>query len=170
MTSSSRLFVGSLPYKFTEGQLLSLFVPFGRVVAVSIIHTRWGKSRGLGFVEFDNPESAAKAKQALHNFLVEDRTIIVDYSKPDPLSTPEGQQRHQEALQRRPPRPVKPRQSSPPDSRSVDTDSPPRRHFPAKRLRQSVFNSRFHGSRVGRKFAHKTKKSKNRSPSLSREA
>ena len=27
---SKRLFVGSIPFRFTEGELLSLFVPFGK--------------------------------------------------------------------------------------------------------------------------------------------
>lgn len=150
-----RLFVGSLPYKFTEGQLLSLFVPFGRVIAISIIHNQWGKSRGLGFVEFDNTASAIKAKETLHNSFVIDRTIIVDFSKPDPLLTPEGQQRHQEAQQRR--------QSKHKPRSQVLASSPTHQ-------RQSVFNSRHHGARVGRKFARKTKRLQNRSPSLSRES
>lgn len=95
---NSRLFVGSLPYRFTEGQLLSLFAPFGRIISLQIAHNQWGKSRGLGFVEFDSLESAVQAKEKLHNFRLEDRTIIVDYAQPDPLKTPEGQRRHRQAI------------------------------------------------------------------------
>lgn len=156
MTSNSRLFVGSLPYRFTEGQLLSLFAPFGRIVSLRIMHNRWGKSRGLGFVEFDNPDSAVKAKSALHNYYLEDRSIIVDFSKPDPLNTPEGQQRHREALGRK--RVFRPK------NRNIDRSSNPenqprgKKFFNQPHLREGVFNSRFHGARVGRKFSQRTKK------------
>ncbi len=162
--SGPRLFVGSLPYKYTEGQLLSLFAPFGRIIAISIIHNQWGKSRGLGFVEFDNVDSAIKAKHHLHNFTIEDRTIIVDFSKPDPFATPEGQLRHLNAQQRKGKLPKK---SPPPKSLPTTEDnshqfknfnSGLKRNLPKKHLRQSVFDSRFHGARVGRKFAHKNKK------------
>ena len=60
---SKRLFVGSIPFRFTEGELLSLFVPFGKVISLKIMHNRWGKSRGLGFVEFENLDSAIAAKE-----------------------------------------------------------------------------------------------------------
>lgn len=161
-SASPRLFVGSLPYKFTEGQLLSLFIPFGRVIAVSIIHNQWGKSRGLGFIEFDNLASAIEAKKHLHNFLVEDRTIIVDFSKPDPSQTPEGQQRHLEAQQRRelrhPHRPSSP-SSQNDQSRQPKTPRPISRiRQSSEHLRQSVFDARFHGARAGRKFSSRTKK------------
>jgi len=153
------LFVGSLPYRFTEGQLLSLFAPFGRVVALQIAHNQWGKSRGLGFVEFDNLDSALTAKTKLHNYQLEDRSIIVDFAKADPALTPEGQERHQQALARKPHRRL----------RNVDLSANPEnkprdakffnRSFKNKagksRVRQSVFDSRHFGARVGRKFARK---------------
>ena len=99
---SKRLFIGSLPYRFTEGELLSLFIPEGKIISVRIMHNKWGKSRGLGYVEYENLEDAIRAKQKLHNFFIEDRTIIVDYAAPDPFLTPEGQARHQEALEKHP--------------------------------------------------------------------
>jgi len=100
-----RLFVGGLPYRFTEGELLTLFAPFGRIVSIKIMHTPWGKSRGMGFVEFDEVSSAISAKQSLHNHRVsEDRTIIVDYATPDPATTEEGRLRREQVQSHRPPR------------------------------------------------------------------
>jgi RNA recognition motif-containing protein len=100
---SKRLFVGALPYRFTEGELLSLFIPEGKIVSVRIMHNKWGKSRGLGYVEFENIDDAIHAKEKFHNYRIdEDRTIIVDYAAPDPFLTPEGQSRHQEALEKHP--------------------------------------------------------------------
>lgn len=167
MTSpNNRLFVGSIPYRYTEGQLLSLFVPFGRIVSVSIIKSRWGKSRGMGYVEYDSVESAIQAKQALHNYLLEDRTIIVDFAKPDPFNTPEGQARHEEALKHRR---RNPQNHSLPQSRERQgfgshEDSGNRSHFKSfsrhapKSNRQSVYDQRTHLSRVGSKFSNRNKK------------
>lgn len=95
---NKRLFIGGLPYKFNEGQLLRLFVTEGKVIDARIIHNQWGKSRGMGYVEFEDLNDAVQAKQKYHNFEIEPgRTIIVDYAQADPMSTPEGQQRHLEA-------------------------------------------------------------------------
>lgn len=98
---SKRLFIGSLPYRLTEGELLSLFIPYGKIISIRIMHTRWGKSRGLGYVEYENIDDAINAKKGLHNYRLEDRSIIVDYAQPDPFLTPEGKARHEEALSRR---------------------------------------------------------------------
>lgn len=102
---SKRLFIGSLPYRFTEGELLSLFISEGKIVSVRVMHNKWGKSRGLGYVEYENLEDAIRAKKKYHNYFIDDRSIIVDYAQPDPFLTPEGQLRHEEALKRRPPHP-----------------------------------------------------------------
>jgi RNA recognition motif-containing protein len=99
---SKRLFVGSLPYRFTEGELLSLFITEGKIISLRIMHNQWGKSRGIAFVEFENLDDAISAKEKYHNFLIGDRTIIVDYAQMDPLLTQEGQQRHQDSLLRHP--------------------------------------------------------------------
>lgn len=99
---SKRLFIGSLPYRFTEGELLDLFISQGKIISIRIMHNRWGKSRGMGYIEYENLDDAINAKKELHNHRLEDRSIIVDYAQPDPFLTPEGQARHQEALQKHP--------------------------------------------------------------------
>ena len=82
ISPTTRLFVGGLPYRITEGELLSLFATYGRLVSLKIMHTKWGKSRGMGFVEFDNLDSAINAKQHLHNYQIdEDRTKKSHQSK-----------------------------------------------------------------------------------------
>lgn len=99
---SKRLFIGSLPYRFTEGELLSLFITEGKIISVRIMHNQWGKSRGIGFIEFENLNDAIKAKEKFHNFYIGGRTIIVDYAEADPFLTKEGQARHEEALKDHP--------------------------------------------------------------------
>ena len=99
---SKRLFIGSLPYQFTEGELLTLFISQGKIISIRIMHNRWGKSRGIAYVEFENLNDAIKAKEKFHNFYIGDRTIIVDYAEPDPFLTEEGRLRHEEALKEHP--------------------------------------------------------------------
>lgn len=154
---SKRLFVGSIPYRFTEGELLSLFVPFGKVVSLKIMHNRWGKSRGMGFVEFEDLDSAITAKKELHNHHLGDLSIIVDYSEPDPFLTPEGQARHEEALNRHPKRREEENRAYP-----KKTAQKIKKQFPknTQHSRQSVYDSRTHHARVGAKFSRRNKKNK----------
>jgi len=101
---SKRLFIGSLPYHFTEGELLSIFITEGKVVSVKIVNNRWGRSRGMAYVEYENLGDAVKAKHKYHNWFLNDRTIIVDYAEPDPFLTEEGKLRHEESMEKHPKR------------------------------------------------------------------
>jgi len=171
---SKRLFVGSLPYKFSEGELLALFIPFGKVVVVKIVLNQWGKSRGMGYVEYDDLESAQIAKNKMHGYKMVDRSIIVDYAQPDPYLTEEGMQRHIEAESKKSKhhRPnynittsLSRSVSSPKSSSSLPrtrTSSPKFNKDDAfgQHVRQTVYDSRYHGSKVGAKFASRSRKKK----------
>lgn len=165
--ANKRLFVGSLPYRFSEGDLLSLFVTEGKIIAVRIIHNKWGKSRGIGYVEYENLDDAVRAKEKFHNYTIGERTIIVDYSEPDPFLTEEGRQRHEEALKK------KGRKTSTTDRASslprksgrfnLDESQVTSKGFvkkSQKKVRQSVFDSRNYGAKVGAKFSARNKKNK----------
>lgn len=159
---TKRLFVGSLPYSMTEGQLLELFVPFGRIISLKIMHTPWGKSRGLGFVEFETLDQAVEAKTKMHNYALQDRSIIVDYAQVDPAKTREGQERHQQAVARRPEK----FKSFEPDINlpHPDSDQKKYKHSFSKspenfeHQRQSIYDARHHHASVGKKFSSRTKK------------
>ena len=160
---NKRLFIGSLPYRFTEGELLDLFVPFGRIISLKIMHNRWGKSRGMGFVEFETLSEAIAAKEKMHRFKLGELAIIVDYAEPDPFLTPEGQAnyaagqiRHpkKQVVSRPPQRQEKVEKSTPGEERIKKFNSP--KNF--EHQRQSVFESRFHHARIGAKFASRNKK------------
>lgn len=166
---NKRLFIGSLPFRYSEGELLSLFVPFGKIISLKIMRNRWGKSRGIGFIEFDNLESAVAAKEKMHKYKLGDLGIIVDYAEPDPFLTPEGQSRHEEALKKHPQRAQSLSSTyRPPRSTAVDKSEQPNSGHPAlkhfhspkdfQHQRQSVFESRFHHAKVGAKFADRNKK------------
>ncbi|MFA6603152.1 MAG: hypothetical protein WCT01_05120 [Candidatus Shapirobacteria bacterium] len=171
MTSSSRLFVGSLPFRFSEGELLDLFVPYGRVIFIRIVKDKFHKSRGLAFVEFDSVDSAVAAQKALHGYYLIDRTIIVDFAKPDPKSqVGDTTDPQSETVFRPAPRPQTPPSEStlPTRAKSFKPRRPQTRPIPIRgaddkgHLRQSVFNSRVHGSRPGKKFASRTRKDSRR--------
>jgi len=88
-SNSKRLFVGSLPYRYTESELLKLFIPYGKVIDVRIIRNHWGRSRGMGYVEFETVDEAVVAKENLHKHQVKDMAIIVDFAKSDPAPAKE---------------------------------------------------------------------------------
>ena len=136
MISKTRLFVGSLPYKYTESELLKMFVREGKVIDVRIIKNKWGRSRGMGYVQFENEIDAQNAKNNMHGLAVGDLKIIVDFAKDDPALTEEGIKKHEEAEIKK----------------QKPVFRPQKNH-----QRQSVFESRNFGSKIGKKFASRNK-------------
>ena len=57
-----KLYVGNLPFQTSEDELKEFFERFGAVASAKIIQDRdTGKSRGFGFIEMDNSDSALSA-------------------------------------------------------------------------------------------------------------
>jgi RNA recognition motif-containing protein len=76
---SKKLFVGSLSWNTDDQQLREAFAAFGEVSeAVVITDRNSGRSRGFGFVTFENDEEADKAIEGLNNSELDGRTIRVD--------------------------------------------------------------------------------------------
>ncbi|KAH1160834.1 hypothetical protein GLYMA_11G255000v4 [Glycine max] len=64
--SSSKLFIGGLSYGVDDQSLKDAFSGFGDVVDAKVITDRdSGRSRGFGFVNFSNDESASSALSAM---------------------------------------------------------------------------------------------------------
>ena len=79
-----KLYVGSLPYNWTVEQLESLFAPFGRVSSTAIVSDMvTKKSKGFGFVEMDNEDSAQKAMGELNGKEIDGRPLTVREAKPN---------------------------------------------------------------------------------------
>jgi RNA recognition motif-containing protein len=58
---AKKLYVGNLSFSSTEDELKTLFSQFGEVTSVTIIKDRdTGRSRGFGFVEMENADTAAE--------------------------------------------------------------------------------------------------------------
>ncbi|MBI4375277.1 MAG: RNA-binding protein [Elusimicrobia bacterium] len=79
----TRLFVGSLPFETTEGELNSLFAACGQVISAKLITDRvTGGSKGFGFVEMSNGDEARAAIAKLNNSTIGTRRIVVNEARP----------------------------------------------------------------------------------------
>jgi RNA recognition motif-containing protein len=82
------LFVGNLSFSLTEADLMSTFSPFGKIVSVRIPTDEQGRSKGFGFVEFENDEGAQKAVREMNEKEVGGRAISVSLHCEDPRDFP----------------------------------------------------------------------------------
>ena len=79
---SKKLFVGSLSWDTGDNQLRDAFATYGEVSeAVVITDRNSGRSRGFGFVTFEDEEVADKAIAGLNNTELDGRTIKVDVAQ-----------------------------------------------------------------------------------------
>lgn len=78
-----KLFVGGLPFSTTDEELQETFAAHGSVASAVVIKDReTGRSKGFGFVEFENDEEGKAAEKALHNSELGGRTITVNEARP----------------------------------------------------------------------------------------
>lgn len=79
---SKKLFVGSLSWDTNDAALRNAFSPHGEISEAVVISDRdSGRSRGFGFVTFEDDESADKAVAALNGTDLDGRTIRVDVAQ-----------------------------------------------------------------------------------------
>jgi splicing factor 3B subunit 4 len=77
----AKLYVGNLADDVTDLMLHSLFSRFGNVQTCRVVmDPSTGKSRGHGFVSYDNFESADEAKRQMNSQFVCNRPITVTYA------------------------------------------------------------------------------------------
>lgn len=81
-TPASRLFIGNLPYQFTNDELDVILTENGhRAASVHIVKDReTGQGRGFGFAEFGSAAAATAALNQLQGLLVGGRPLRVDYA------------------------------------------------------------------------------------------
>jgi len=76
---STKLFVGSLSWNTTGDELRDAFAACGEVVEAKVIMNRdTGRSRGFGFVTYQNDEGATRAIETLDGSTLDGRSIRVD--------------------------------------------------------------------------------------------
>ncbi|XP_059287372.1 polyadenylate-binding protein 2-like isoform X1 [Lycium ferocissimum] len=89
--TSTSLYVGDLEFNVTDSQLYDLFNQVGQVVSVRVcrdLSTR--RSLGYGYVNYSNPQDAARAMEMLNFTPVNGKTIRVMYSHRDPTLRKSG--------------------------------------------------------------------------------
>ncbi len=77
------IFIGNLNFQTTEEQLQDVFAPFGEVASVKIVTDKFtGRSRGFAFVEMPDQTEAEKAVEELHDYVLNNRNMVVNEAKP----------------------------------------------------------------------------------------
>ncbi|HWP94018.1 MAG TPA: RNA-binding protein [Thermodesulfobacteriota bacterium] len=77
------IYVGNLSRDVTEDDLRQLFGGFGQITSVNIIKDKFsGESRGFGFVEMPDKESAQAAINGLNGKELKGRTLNVNEARP----------------------------------------------------------------------------------------
>jgi len=79
---SKKLFVGGLAWATSDDGLRNAFEPFGEVAEAKVITDRdSGRSRGFGFVTFEEPAAAESAISALDGQELDGRAIRVNVAE-----------------------------------------------------------------------------------------
>lgn len=79
----SKLYVGNLTYSQTNESLQELFQEYGEVRSAQVIQDReTGRSKGFGFVEMGDSQSASEAITGLHDKEIDGRRLSVNEARP----------------------------------------------------------------------------------------
>lgn len=79
------IYIGNLPYSFSEDDLRDLFSSHGEVSSANIIIDRdSGRSKGFGFVEMPDKAQAESAINAVNQSEVQGRSVRVNEARPRP--------------------------------------------------------------------------------------
>lgn len=80
---ATKLFVGSLPWAIDDQGLEDLFKDFGTVTSAKVIIDReTNRSKGFGFVEFEDDTAAKAAIDQLNGSDIQGRSIVVNEARP----------------------------------------------------------------------------------------
>ena len=79
----TKIYVGNLPFSVRDKELQDLFAPFGKVSEATVITDRGtGRSKGFGFVTFEEEESVKKAIEELNDKEHDGRKLKVNEARP----------------------------------------------------------------------------------------
>ena len=79
---SVKIFVGNLPFSVDDERLKAEFTKFGTVESARVVTDRHtGRSRGYGFVEFADTESANAAIEQMAGQSLDGRALTVNMAK-----------------------------------------------------------------------------------------
>lgn len=78
-----KLYVSNLPYSTGDAELEAHFAQAGTVASATVITDReTGRSRGFGFVEFENDDEARAAIEKLNGQELDGRMLTVNEARP----------------------------------------------------------------------------------------
>ncbi len=79
--STTKLFIGNLPFSATEDEVRALFQELGEVRSIHLVNDReTGRPRGFGFVELDT-EAAEKAVRDFDGMEFNGRTLVINVAR-----------------------------------------------------------------------------------------
>jgi len=82
---SKKLFVGGLSWGTDDHALRAAFEPFGPVTEAKVVTDReTGRSRGFGFVSYQDEASAQNALSKMNGAMLDGRTLKVDAAQERP--------------------------------------------------------------------------------------
>lgn len=88
----SKIFVGNLSWNTNDDSLRSAFEKFGAIESAQVLTDRMtGRSRGFGFIKFENDEEAKKAVDEMNMQELDGRTIKVDIASGRPERPPRAE-------------------------------------------------------------------------------
>ena len=73
------IFVGRLPFRINDDMLHRLFRFEGKIISARIIKDFNGRSKGFGFIEFENPRDAFRCINKWNNTFLQGQIIKVHY-------------------------------------------------------------------------------------------
>ena len=78
-----KLFIGNLPYQFSESELIALFTEYGEVVDANLILDQFtGQSKGFAFVEMSTRSGGQQAMEALNKQTYKSKQLVCNEAKP----------------------------------------------------------------------------------------
>ncbi|KAH7543106.1 glycine-rich RNA-binding protein RZ1A [Ziziphus jujuba] len=78
-----RCFIGGLSWSTSDKGLKDAFDKFGKLVEAKVVVDKFsGRSRGFGFVTFDDKQAMEEAIEAMNGIDLDGRTITVDKAQP----------------------------------------------------------------------------------------
>ena len=75
------IYIGNLPYQINDDVLFRLFRAEGNIVSARVVKDFEGKSKGFGFIEFQNPRDAFKSIKKWDNTVLGGKVIKVHFRR-----------------------------------------------------------------------------------------
>ncbi|KAG5040604.1 hypothetical protein JHK85_013080 [Glycine max] len=92
-----RCFIGGLAWSTSDRKLKDTFEKFGKLIEAKVVVDKFsGRSRGFGFVTFDDKKAMDEAIDAMNGIDLDGRTITVDRAQPQQGSTRDDGDRYRE--------------------------------------------------------------------------